>query len=44
MRGERASTEECIHSLQEADVMIAQSQTGPEACEVSGLPDKTYFG
>ena len=39
----RFTTEEIIHKLREADVLIGQGKTVAEACKALGVTDKTYF-
>lgn len=39
----RLTTEEIIHKLREADVLIGQGKTVAEACKALGVTDKTYF-
>lgn len=39
----RFTIEQIIHKLREADVLIAQGKTVPEACKQIGVSDKTYF-
>ena len=43
MPKQRFTTEEIIHKLREADVLIGQGRTVPEACKQIGVSDKTYF-
>ena len=43
MAKQRFTTEEIIHKLREADVMIGQGKTVAEACKQLGVTDKTYF-
>lgn len=43
MPKQRFTTEQIIHKLREADVLIAQGKTVPEACKQIGVSDKTYF-
>jgi putative transposase len=43
MAKQRFTTEEIIHKLREADVMIGQGKTVAEACRQLGVTDKTYF-
>ena len=43
MSRQRYTTEEIIHKLREADVMIGQGRTVAEAAEQIGITDKTYF-
>ena len=40
---QRYTTEEIIHKLREADVLIGQGKTIGEACKELGVTDKTYF-
>lgn len=39
----RYTTEEIIHKLREADVLIGQGQTVAQACKQIGVTDQTYF-
>ena len=39
----RFTTEEIIHKLREADVLIGQGKTIAAACKALGVTDKTYF-
>ena len=43
MPKQRFTTEEIIHKLREADVLIGQGRTVTEACKQIGISDKTYF-
>jgi putative transposase len=43
MARQRFTTEEIIHNLREADVLIGQGKTVVEACKQIGVTDKTYF-
>lgn len=43
MTKQRFSTEEIIHKLREADVLIGQGKLVLEACKQLGISDKTYF-
>ena len=43
MAKQRFTTEEIIHKLREADVLVGQGQTVVEACKQIGVTDKTYF-
>ena len=43
MAKQRATVEEIIHKLREADVVIGQGKTIAEACKGLGATDKTYF-
>jgi putative transposase len=43
MAKQRFTTEEIIHMLREADVLIGQGRTIAEACKQIGVTDKTYF-
>jgi len=40
---QRFTTEEIIHKLREADVLIGQGKTVIDACKQLGVTDKTYF-
>jgi transposase-like protein len=42
MAKERFATEEIIHKLREADVLVGQGKTVVEACKQIGVTDKTY--
>ena len=42
MAKQRFTTEEIIHKLREADVLIGQGRTIDEACRQIGISDKTY--
>lgn len=37
------SSEEIIHKLREADVLLGQGKTIAEACKQLGVTDQTYF-
>jgi len=37
------STEQIIHKLREADVLLAQGKTVAETCRQLGVADQTYF-
>jgi len=43
MAKQRYTTEEIIHKLREADVLIGQGQTVAQATKQIGVTDKTYF-
>ena len=43
MPKQRFTTEEIIHKLREADVMIGQGRLVAEAAKQIGVADKTYF-
>ena len=43
MAKQRFTTEEIIHKLREADVLIGQGKTVIDACKQLGVTDKTYF-
>ena len=43
MAKQRFTTEEIIHKLREADVLIGQGKTIVDASKVLGVTDKTYF-
>ena len=43
MAKQRFTTEEIIHKLREADVVIGQGKTEAEACKQLGVTDKAYF-
>jgi putative transposase len=43
MTKQRFTTEEIIHKLREADVLIGQGKTIADACKQLGVTDKTYF-
>jgi putative transposase len=43
MAKQRFTTEEIIHKLREADVLIGQGKTVVDACRQIGVTDKTYF-
>ena len=43
MTKQRFTTEEIIHKLREADVLIGQGKTIVDACKQLGVTDKTYF-
>jgi putative transposase len=43
MTKQRFTTEEIIHKLREADVLIGQGKTVIDACKQLGVTDKTYF-
>ena len=43
MAKQRFTTEEIIHKLREADVLIGQGKTIGDACKQLGVTDKTYF-
>lgn len=43
MPKQRYTTEEIIHKLREADVLIGQGQTVAQACKQIGVTDQTYF-
>jgi putative transposase len=43
MPKQRFTTEEIIHKLREADVLIGQGKTVTDACKQLGVTDKTYF-
>ena len=43
MPKQRYTTEEIIHKLREADVMIGQGRSVAEAAKQIGITDKTYF-
>lgn len=43
MAKQRFTTEEIIHKLREADVLVGQGKTVVEACKQIGVTDKTYF-
>lgn len=43
MAKQRFTTEEIIHKLREADVLIGQGKTISDACKALGITDKTYF-
>jgi putative transposase len=43
MTKQRFTTEEIIHKLREADVLIGQGKTIGDACKQLGVTDKTYF-
>ena len=43
MAKQRFTTEEIIHKLREADVLIGQGRTIGDACKAIGVTDKTYF-
>lgn len=43
MAKQRITTEEIIHKLPDAHVMIDQGKTVAEACKQLGVTDKTYF-
>jgi len=43
MAKQRFTTEEIIHKLREADVLIGQGKTVVDACKQIGVTDKTYF-
>lgn len=43
MPKQRYTTEEIIHKLREADVMIGQGKTISETCKQLGVTDQTYF-
>jgi len=43
MPKQRYTTEEIIHKLREADVLLGQGRTVPDACKQLGISDKTYF-
>lgn len=43
MPKQRYMTEEIIHKLREADVLIGQGQTVAQACKQIGVTDQTYF-
>ena len=43
MPKQRFSTEEIIHKLREADVLLGQSKMLPEVCKQLGISDKTYY-
>ena len=40
---QRFTTEEIIHKLREADVLIGQGRTIDAACKQIGISDQTYF-
>ncbi|GJM25768.1 MAG: transposase [Phycisphaerae bacterium] len=39
----RYSTEQIIHKLREAEVLIAQGKTISQACKQIGVTDQTYY-
>ena len=39
----RYSTEQIIHKLREAEVLISQGQTVAQACKQIGVTDQTYY-
>lgn len=39
----RYSTEQIIHKLREAEVLISQNQTVSQACKQIGVTDQTYY-
>jgi hypothetical protein len=43
MPKQRYTTEEIIHKLREADVLIGQGRTVADATKQIGITDKTYF-
>ncbi|MBM4214413.1 MAG: transposase [Gammaproteobacteria bacterium] len=43
MGEQRYTTEEIIHKLREADVLLAQGKTVAETCRQLGVADQTYF-
>jgi transposase-like protein len=43
MAKQRFTTEEIIHKLREADVLIGQGKTLMDACKQLGVTDKTYY-
>jgi putative transposase len=43
MPKQRYTTEEIIHKLREADVLIGQGQTVAQACKQIAVTDQTYF-
>jgi len=43
MPKQRYTTEEIIHKLREADVLIGQGQTVAQAAKQIGVTDQTYF-
>ena len=43
MAKKRYASEEIIHKLREADVLLGQGKTIAEACKQLGVTDQTYF-
>jgi transposase-like protein len=43
MAKRKYSSEEIIHKLREADVLLGQGRTIAEACKQLGITDQTYF-
>lgn len=43
MPKKRYNTEEVIHKLREADVLLGQGRTVAEACKQLGVTDQTYY-
>jgi transposase-like protein len=43
MAKQRFATEEIIHKLREADVLVGQGKTIGEACKQIRVTDRTYF-
>ena len=43
MARQRFTTEQIIHKLREADVLVGQGKTVVEACKQIGMTDRNYF-
>ena len=43
MSRKRFKPEEIVNKLREADVLLAQGQTIPRACQQIGITDQTYY-
>jgi transposase-like protein len=43
MAKRRYTSEDLIHTLREADVLLGQGQTIGQACKAIGVTDHTYF-
>ena len=43
MNRKRFQAEEIVNKLREADVMISQGKTIPQACKRIGVTDQTYY-